>query len=98
MSIYNSLKNCGAGNLFTPENLQKISDLLYRQKGLKVEFCEIIGKRWNHLAGHPEFWGVGERYVLTENLGIIVEEASETLDETKQIIEWLKKQFAAEKQ
>ena len=91
ISIYNSLKKVIKATLPFPESLQKIADLLYTETGLKVEFCKIIGKRWSHVAGHPDFLGFGERFILNENLGILVEDQSMIpQDEWNQILKLLK--------
>ena len=72
------------------QQLQITTDILFKEKGLKVEFCQIIGKRWSHLVGHPDFTGYGERFILNEKLGMIIEEANIPQDELSEILKFLK--------
>jgi hypothetical protein len=72
-SICDALREALAGPGPEKRRLQAAADLLERAIGARVAFCEILGKRWSHLCGRPDFLTPSRRVLLTSRLGLLAD-------------------------
>lgn len=87
--IYNKCVELCNNNEVRKQRLQKVSDLLEKEAGVVLAFCEIIGSRWKFLCGSEYFITPFFKYPKGDGYGVMVQEWGELEDEKDDVIKFL---------
>lgn len=71
--IYNELEKLLAPECDRKEKLNKVASWIERKYGIKLCFCELLGKRWSYYAGSERFLVPQERVKINNNWGVLAE-------------------------
>ncbi len=74
--IYNALKNICGSDKSQKQKLHDVAEWVYRNRGVKLYFCEILGSRWSFFSGFDGMIVPEERIKITDTFGILVEKSS----------------------
>jgi len=77
------------------DQLNEIAENLKAKYGVKVFFCEIIGKRWSFYAGDMTLDIPDHRFSLTSGLGMMTGKISCKEEEWKKVIKSIKMKLPA---
>lgn len=66
--------------------LQKICEKIFKEQNVRCYFCEVIGKRWSFLAGDQDILAAPQRYMVSDELGILADKEIIDLDQYLNLI------------
>jgi len=76
-------------NKILKQRLQDISDLLQKEAGVILSFCERIGNRWKYLCGSNDFITPFYKYDNGAGYGIMVQDWGKLDTQQEEVVKFL---------
>ncbi|MBE9468022.1 MAG: hypothetical protein IMY72_06835 [Bacteroidetes bacterium] len=89
-SLYNDLKKIVDSGTDLKDELNAITEYIYKKYNLRSYFCKIFASRWSFFAGDNDIYLSVKRFKISNEFGLIIEDKNVENEKVEILIKNLK--------